>query len=68
MGTKLVGDHLSRGTKFDGDSWSRGINFIGIISPGGQEVEDQKSRDQMVSGPNAPKLHIIYEVSSKIAI
>ena len=47
MGTKLVGDHLSRGTKFDGDHWSRGINFIGIISPGGQEVGDQKSMDQM---------------------
>ena len=76
MGTKLVGDHLSRGTKFfwticpvqwdqifgdhltlvtkfDGDRLSRGINLMGIVSPGGQEVGDWKSGDQMGLGPNA---------------
>ena len=63
MGTKLVGDHLSRGTKFDGDRLSRrtklvgdhlsmGTEFWGIICPWGQKVGDQKSRDQMGSGPN----------------
>ena len=41
MGTKLVGDHLSRGTK-----------YLGTICPWGQEVGDQKSGDQMGSGPN----------------
>ena len=41
MGTKLVGDHLSRG-----------IDFIGIICPVGKEVGDQKSGDQMGLGPN----------------
>ena len=29
MGTKLVGDHLSRGTKFDGDRLSRGTKLVG---------------------------------------
>ena len=53
MGTKLVGDHLSIGTEFDGDRLSRGINFMGIVCPGGQEVGDQKSGDQMGLGPNA---------------
>ena len=52
MGTKLVGDHLSMGTKFDRDHLSRGINFIGIVCPGGQEVWDRKSGDQMGSGAN----------------
>ena len=52
MGTKLVGDHLSRGTKFDGDRLSRGINFMEIVCPVGQKVGDQKSGDQMGSGPN----------------
>ena len=41
------------GTEFDGDHLSRGINFMGIVCPGGQEVGDRKSRDQMGSGPNA---------------
>ena len=63
MGTKLVGDHLSRGTKFDGDRLSRGTKlvgdylsrgteFFGTTCPWGQEVGDQKSGDQMGSGPN----------------
>ena len=73
LGTKLVGDHLSRrtkfwgnlsiGTEFDGDcllrgdqfygdGLSRGINFMGIDCPGGQEVGDWKSGDQMGLGPN----------------
>ena len=41
METKLVGDHLSRGTE-----------FFGTICPGGQEVGDRKSWDQMGSGLN----------------
>ena len=41
MGTEFVGDHLS----------SR-IDFMGIVCPRGQEVGDQKSGDQMGSGPN----------------
>ena len=45
MGTKLVGDHLSMGTEFDG-------NLMGIVCPGGQEVGDQKSGDQIGSRPN----------------
>jgi hypothetical protein len=36
MGTEFVGDHLSRG-----------ISFIGIICPGGREVRDRKSGDQI---------------------
>ena len=63
MGTKLVGDHLSRGTKLVGDRlsrgtklfWdqlSRGTEFLGTICPWGQEVGDRKSGDQMDSGPN----------------
>ena len=85
MGTKLVGDHLSRGTKFDGDRLSRGTKwvgdhlsmgtkFLGTIHPWGQKVGDQKSGDQMGSGPNesqpchtmitfkSPK-HTFYEIS-----
>ena len=53
QGDQIFGDHLSRGTKFDGDRLSRGINFMGIVCLGGQEVGDQKSRDQIGSGPNA---------------
>ena len=41
------------GTKFDGDRLSRGINFMEIVCPGGKEVGDQKSGDQMGLGPNA---------------
>ena len=67
-GDQIFGDHLSIGTEFGGDLLSRRMNFIGITCLGRQEVGDQKSRDQMVSGPNAPKPHIIYVVSSKIAI
>ena len=32
---------------------SKGINLMGIVCPGGQEVGDWKSGDQMGSGPNA---------------
>jgi hypothetical protein len=64
QGDQILGDHLSRGTKFfgtllsigtefDGDHLSRGINLMGIVCPGGQEVGDRKSGDQMGSGPNA---------------
>ena len=53
QGDQIFGDHLSRGTEFDGDHLSRGINFMGIVCLGGQEVGDQKSRDQIGSGPNA---------------
>ena len=42
MVTELVGDHLSRG-----------IDFMGIVCPGGQELGDRKSGDQMGLGPNA---------------
>ena len=48
MGTELFGDHLSRG-----------INFMGIVCPGGQEVGDWKSGDQMGSGPNASKPNLV---------
>ena len=41
MVTELVGDHLSRG-----------IDFMGIVCPGGQEVGDRMSGDQMGSGQN----------------
>ena len=51
-GDQNFGDHLSMGTEFDGDRLSSGINFMGIICPGGQEVGDRKSGDQMGSGPN----------------
>ena len=59
--TKLVWGHLSRGTKFDGDLFSMGINFMGIVCPGGQEVGDRTSWNQMASRPNAsqPPLQII---------
>ena len=46
------------GTKFDGHHLSRGINFMGIVFPGGQEVVDRKSGDQMGSGPNASQPNI----------
>ena len=52
-GTKLVGDRLSRGTKLFVDQLSMGTEFLGTICPWGQEVGDQKSGDQMGSGPNA---------------
>ena len=70
MGTKLVGDHLSMGTEFDGDCLSKGINFMGIIYPGGQEVGDQKSGDQMGSGPNVlqPIIHIYFCIKSELAL
>ena len=50
-GDQMFEDHLSMG-KFVGGHLSRGVNFMRIICPGGQEVGDQKSRDQMGSGPN----------------
>ena len=61
QGDQIFGDHLSRGTKFDGDCLSRGTKLVGdYLSRGteflgttwGQEVGDQKSGDQMGSGPN----------------
>ena len=61
----MFGDHLSMGTKFDGDSLSRGINFMGIVCPGGQEVGDRKSGDQMGSGPNASQPYIIPDFSCR---
>ena len=51
-GTKFDGDHFSRGTKLVGDYLSMGTKFLGTICPWGQEVGDQKSGDQMGSGPN----------------
>ena len=51
-GTKFDGDRLSRGTKFVGDHLSMGTEFLGTICPWRQEVGDQKSGDQMGSGPN----------------
>ena len=51
-GTKSVGDRLSRETKLFGDHLSRWTEFLGTTCPWGQEVGDQKSRDQMGSGPN----------------
>ena len=63
MGTKLIGDHLSSETKFlgticpggphlMGTVCSGGPNWLGTICPWGQKVGDQKSGDQMGSGPN----------------
>ena len=59
QGDQILGDHLSMGTEFGGDRLSRGINFMGIVCPGGQEVGDRKSGDQMGWGPNAlqPPFH-----------
>ena len=51
QGDHIFGDHLSMGSELDGDRLSRGINFMG--NPGGQEVGDRKSGDQMGSRPNA---------------
>ena len=53
MVPKNLRDHLSMGTQLVGDHLFRGINFMGIVCPGGQEVGDWKSEDQMGSGPNA---------------
>ena len=53
QGGQIFGDHLSMGTKVDGYRLSRGINFMGIVCPGGQEVGDWKSGDQIGSRPNA---------------
>ena len=50
---QAFGDYLSMGTEFDGDCLSRGINFMRIFCPGGQDVGDWKSGDQMGSEPNA---------------
>ena len=48
------------GTEFVGDHLSRGINFMGIVCPGGQEVGDQKSGDQIGLGTNVlqPKSYL----------
>ena len=51
MGTNFFGDHLSMGTKCSGDRLSREINFMGIICPGGHEVGNRKSGDQMCRSP-----------------
>ena len=51
QGDQILGDHLSMGTEFVGDHLCRGINFMGIVCPGGLEVGDWKSGDQMGSGP-----------------
>ena len=69
MGTKLVGDHLSRGTKFWGTICPWGPNLLGTICPGdqfygdrlsrGQEVGDRKSGDQMGSEPNVSQPSIL---------
>jgi hypothetical protein len=48
MGTEFVGYHLFKG-----------INFMGIVCPGGQEVGDRKSGDQMGLVPNASQPNII---------
>ena len=53
MGTKLVGDHLSRWTKFWGTICPGGPNLMGTVCLGGQEVGNGKSGDQMGSGRNA---------------
>ena len=52
IGTKFDGDCLSRGTKLVGDHLSKGTKFLGTICPWGQKVGDQKSGDQIGSGPN----------------
>jgi len=39
QGNQILGDHLSMGTKFNGEHLSRGINFMGIVCPGGQDVQ-----------------------------
>ncbi len=78
MGTKLVGDHLSRGTKFVwyrlsrgtklfGDHLSMGTEFLGTICPLGQEVGDRKSRDQMGSGPNESQPYLGFKCDFKNA-
>ena len=48
-----MGDHLSMGTELVGDHLSRGNRYYGDVCPGGQEVGDRKSGDQMGSRPNA---------------
>jgi hypothetical protein len=53
QGDQIFGDYLFMGTKFVGDHLSKGIDFMGIVCPGGQDVGDRKSGDQMGSGPNA---------------
>ena len=69
MGTGC-GDPEIQGPKWLGTICPRGpnllgVNFMGIVCPGGQEVGDQKSGDQMGSGPNAsqPCLPILKIIS-----
>ena len=58
-GTKLVGDHLSKGTKFLWTICPGGPNLIGTVCPGGSILwgsfvqGDRKSGDQIGRGPNA---------------
>ena len=58
MGTKLVGDHLSRGTNFGGTICLWGTNLMGTICTGGQEVGDWKSKDPLVLGLNLSQLRV----------
>ena len=68
LGDQIFWDHLSIRTEFIGDRLSRGVNFMGIVCPGGQEVEDRKSGDQMESGPNASQsLYDICKQQQKLA-
>ena len=53
-----MGDYLSMGTDFVGDHFSRGIDLMGIVCPGGQEVGDRKSGDQMGSAESQPVVSI----------
>ena len=56
MRTEFVGDHLSRG-----------IDFMGIVCPGGQEIGDRKSGDQMGSEPNVSQPNMGWFVHLKTA-
>ena len=64
MGTKLVGDHLSRGTKFLGTICPWGQNWLETVCPEGPInwgpiVGDQMSGDHMCLGQNVSQ-PIIY--------
>ena len=69
MGTKLVGDHLSRGTKFLGTICPWGQNWLGTVCPEGPinwgpNVGDQMSGDHMGLGPNV--LQPIFHTQAKV--
>ena len=61
-GTKLIG------TEFDGDHLSRGIILMGIVCPGGQEVGEWKSGDQMGSGPNASQPYSMLNLTTSLSL